>query len=255
MYKLYTSKLNPEVQFLWQCPKKGKLHYIDDRWYNKVRVGHDPIDGLMANLSAECNLSKRYTNHSIHSTVMGMLGEKYEGRIVIGWSGHKSEHTVKQYIRKLPTKQKREMSEYLADNMLPKKAKADPTQKFTFKSKAAETISKPPEQNPEPKPEPPEAVAVQDQQQPAVEFAIEPLDDAPPDDILINFLNAFEQPANNEVALPQAPQNVLQPVGNNNSNNKTMNIQSVQQVTPNKIVPAMYFPNSNVTINYHFSNN
>lgn len=53
----------------------------------------------MAELSAEAELSKTYTNHSIRSTVMGMLDELFEGRHVIALSGHKSENTIKQYAR------------------------------------------------------------------------------------------------------------------------------------------------------------
>lgn len=185
MFKLYKSKLNPEINFFWQRPKQGKIHYNDPRWYDRVRVGHDPIENFMAQLSVDAKLSRRYTNHSIRSTVMGILGEHYEGRKVIGLSGHKSENTVKQYIRKLPTKTKRDMSGTLTSNILPKQPKLD--KPFTFKStKASATISKPPQSAP---PEantkensaqvqlaPLQEVAIP---QPNVEFEIQALDDAP----------------------------------------------------------------------------
>lgn len=72
----------------------------------------------MADLSAEAQLSKRYTNHSIRSTVMGILDELFEGRHVIALSGHKSENTIKQYARRLAPKKKREMCEALHQNAI-----------------------------------------------------------------------------------------------------------------------------------------
>lgn len=76
---------------------------------------------------------------------MGLLEEEYEGQIIIGWSGHKSESTVKQYIRKLPPKKKREISQYLGNNIKPKVAKKDASS-FSFKPVAA-TVSVPPVKN------------------------------------------------------------------------------------------------------------
>lgn len=187
---------------------------------------------------------------------MGLLGELYEGRKVIGWSGHKSEAMVKQYVRKLSTKTKREMRGHLANEMMHKVPKMDTQQKYHFKAIPSATVSKPPEDQPV---QQAQAENAAPQPEPVVEFQIEPFDDAPSDDVLINFLNAFEMPQNNPVQndlqnapLPHQPTvpNVLQPVA---TNNNTMNIQNVKNVAPNQAVPAMYFPNSNVTINYHFN--
>lgn len=107
IYKLYMSKIHKDIPFLWQRPKYGKVHWNDKFWYDKIRVGREPLENFMALLSAEIPLSKRYTNHFIRSTVMGILGTKFEGRIVIATSGHKSESTVKQYVKKISTAQKR----------------------------------------------------------------------------------------------------------------------------------------------------
>lgn len=79
MFECYTSKLHKDQQWFWQCPKRGRLHYNDKIWYDKIRVGHEPIEDFLSRLSAEAQLSKWYTNHSIRSTVMGILSELYEG--------------------------------------------------------------------------------------------------------------------------------------------------------------------------------
>lgn len=94
------------MKYFWQRPKQGKIHYTDGLWYDRVRVGHGPLENFMSKLSTDANLSKRYTNHSIRSTVMGILGDEFEGRHVIGLSGHKSESTIKQYARKLSAAKK-----------------------------------------------------------------------------------------------------------------------------------------------------
>lgn len=109
MFKLYISKLNPKVDFLWQRPKAGTIYYTDEVWYDKVRVGHDPLERFMVFTGPEAGLSKKYTNHSIRSTVMGILSDEYEGREVIYWSGHASEGTIKQYVKRVPEKKQREM--------------------------------------------------------------------------------------------------------------------------------------------------
>lgn len=205
----------------------------------------------MAILSEEAGLSKRYTNHSIRSSVIGMLGEKYEGRIVIGLSGHKSENTIKQYARKLSAKKKREMSGFLASNIQAKEPKID-TPKFTFKSAPTATVSKPGENETVPPPQVPNP-AINEAQNP--QFEIQALDDAPPDDVLLQFLSQFDPaenpPANIGPPIPvpvQAPQPLQQNQNTMNIQNVS-NVQNVQQI-PRMPAPAMYFGgNSTVTIN------
>lgn len=79
LFKLYKKKTHPEFNYLWQCPKQGQLHWLHEKWYDRVQVGCEPLEGFMGILSGEASLSKRYTNRSIRSTVMGILGHKYEG--------------------------------------------------------------------------------------------------------------------------------------------------------------------------------
>lgn len=175
---------------------------------------------------------------------MGILGEIYEGRHVIAISGHKNENTIKQYVRKISAKKKREMCGTLADTILPKKPKESPN-KFTFKSKKpAETISKSPEKNPLQEVDNNLQVAV-----PAnnMEFNLEALDDAPNGDVLVQFLTKFEALEGQNVMPEQAVQVPQPPVA------QAMNIQNIQNVNPNNQMPTLYFPNSTVTINYNFN--
>lgn len=200
---------------------------------------------------------------------MGILSDQYEGRFVIGLSGHKSENTIKQYARKLSAKKKREMCGTLANNVVPKQAKMD--NKFTFKStKAVETVSKPLQDLP-----------IQDLQIPVqndpviqpqnIDFVIENMPEEPSDDALIQFLATLEKvqeghsdiAANNQLVVPEQPTiaaplaPAVQPNQMQKAVNNTMNIQNVQNVNqhpvPNQFLPGMYFPNSTVTINYHFA--
>lgn len=205
----------------------------------------------MAILSADAQLSKRYTNHSIRSTVMGLLGEAYEGRIVIGLSGHKSEQTVKQYIRRLPDKTKREMSNFLGENIQAKKAKPNSQPKFQFKKPAAATISKPSEDNPskaEIAPIPIEQNPTSDQEN--IQFELQALDDAPPDDVLLSFLNQFDPITENPP--PEMPKI---PFASNSNTMNISNVNNVQNMQENQAkMPNMFFGgHSTVTINYNFA--
>lgn len=204
---------------------------------------------------------------------MNILGERYTDRQVIGLSGHKSEGTVEQYARKLSSKIKKDMSGTLATNILPKVTPS--ANKFTFKStKPAETASKPP---PEDAPvvnmvqdnipiNPPENVQYEYQ---ALDINAEPVDD-----MLIAYLSQFDEPNQQQVSPPEAnvlaPQQIQQqpqqhvippilPQQQMASNpiqavaNNTMNIQhNIQNVNPGQRMPVLYFPGSNVTINYNF---
>lgn len=172
-------------------------------------------------------------------------------------SGHKSEHTIKQYARRLSAKKKRELSGTLSSIINAKEAKLETPEKLAVKAPTA-TVSKPPDvENSAPEnPNPPA------KNQP--EFEFEALDNAPPDDVLIQFLSQFDQPAN----LPNAPPNVPlpapvpvqapQPLQPNHTMNIQQNVKNVQnmQNVPRMPPPAMYFGgNSTVTINYNFGPN
>lgn len=198
IWRLYTSKLNKDVPFLWQRPKQGTIYYTDECWYDRVRVGHTPLESYMQLLSAQLSLSKAYTNHSIRSTVMGILGDEFEGREVIIWSGHASEGTIKQYVKRLPEKKKREMSEALAQNILPKKAKVqDPPQ---------QPIPHIQNENIQPNLQVAQNVEIEEAEEPTfdLQFGLEEMADGCDDAVLNKFLDDYEK--NMQVAVPNPPQ-------------------------------------------------
>lgn len=165
-----------------------------------------------------------------------------------------------------PRKKKREISASLTSNILPKKAKqndenvaavpANPQQQV-----AQQIVINDHVQQPLPQP------VLQEPDQPVfdLQYDLEELDDAPEDDILLKVLQEVEQ--ENQVQVPQGNASVSAPPKNDaivpapllpvpvnqlQHSNATMNIQNVQNNNPGKFTPAMYFPHSNVTINYNF---
>ena len=95
----------------------------DEQWYNKGRVGHDPLECFMKFLINDAKLSNNaYTNHSIRATVITNLNEKgFKACHIIAVTGHKLESTIKQNAKRCPETKKRQMSHALADEILPKK--------------------------------------------------------------------------------------------------------------------------------------
>ena len=113
------SKLNPDCNWLWQRPKK-KVHNADPVWYDNSPVGRDPLNNTMKNLSVNAGLSMVYKNHSIRATVVKNLDNKgFEARHIMATTGHKSEISIKNYVRKCPTRKMREMSDALAKSLIP----------------------------------------------------------------------------------------------------------------------------------------
>lgn len=158
------------------------------------------------------------------------------------------------YVCRISKKTKHDMSDTLADiAQPPKQQKLDtPKQKFQFKAIAPATVYKPEQEAP--------TETAKPLQQNEAQFDLQPLDNTPPDDVLLNFLQQFdpvtEQPPPNLAPMyqPQVLQPIPPPVANNLMN--TNNVQNVQNVAnPNhNMMPNMYFGgHSSVTINYNFS--
>lgn len=135
------------------------------------------------------------------------------------------------------------MSDYLGETIAPKKPKND---------NIPATISKPPETNQENQNTPPENDGNN------IQFELAALDDAPPDDVLLKFLQQFdpitEDPPQN-LAIPDKPAPELAEVLALMNTRNIQNVSNVQNVVPNqKILPHMYFGgNSTLTINYNFA--
>ena len=239
------SKLNENSNLLWQKARQGYIHYNDECWYEKSCVGQRSIESFMKSLckSAKLNL-REYTNHSIRATCIGTLDTKgFEAHHITAISSHKSESTIKTYSTKCLEGKKREMYEVLNASVVPNRPKT-------------ETISKPQD-----------IQIIQDQgkksstintsdlsdiginvnlnknnnsnQEMPPNFELAPFEDDD-DDFLLEYLRS--NPDNKpEQATVQAPPRM--------TTTNTMNTMS----TSIPVIPRMYFPNSNVTINYNFS--
>ena len=116
-YLLMKEKLNPNLDDLFQRPKKV-IKNFDEEWYDAVPVGRDPLNNAMKNLSKDAGLSRIYTNHCIRATVVTNLNEKgFEARDIMATTGHKSEASIRSYAKKCPEKRRKEMSDALSSKM------------------------------------------------------------------------------------------------------------------------------------------
>ena len=255
-WKLYTSKLSPKSNSLWQRPKQGYIHYIDEEWYDPRPVGKDMLERFMKlSLAKSVKLDGKYTNHSICATVINTLDMAgFEAHHIIKLMFHKNESTVKEYATKCPENKRKEMFQSLSDAMLPKSKKSKPPNATNATASCSTE---------------PNTVTLADVQNDLPNFTLQPIDEIETidDSLLTNLIydipNETENNDPNEQILEenavavqnQTPQNItpnfpLQPKTPKKTINtqfNTINNQAMQHF------PAMYFPNSNVTINYNFS--
>ena len=236
MFDLYMKKINKDVPFMWQRPKRN-VKYTDPIWYDKVRVRHDPLKRFMKFLCKDANLScLDYTNHSIRSTCLSKLDESgFEARHIIAVSGHKSESTIKKYAKKCPDTKKREMSSALGKAILPKKPKT-----ATVSKPLSDVTNTAQEQNFNIKEDLPN-------------FNLLPFDDDSSDTDLLNFLDNVDNHLQTVTSTDKtdntvAVQNAIAPTQTVTTNTVTNNLNS----NPSNFIPKMCFQNSTVTINYNF---
>ena len=241
-YELYLSKLNPNVNYLWQRAKKSFDPINDQSWFDAAPIGRDPLNWHMKILSEKAKLSQVYTNHCIRATVVTNLDQQgFEARDIMATTGHKSESSIRSYASKCPPKKRRMISDALASTMN--------TDRGNEKGK----ITKSPK-----KALAPVSIATKNQEAKIVQpnFAVDnpPImdifptfeqDDDIPDDEILDVLTQIEN--NNAEFVPTIAENTP----------KTVNVSAVSNianVTRNPMMmPRMYFPHSNVTIHYNFS--
>ena len=239
MFQLYNSKLNKKSNRLWQKPHQGSIFYLDEYWYESRHIGHDQINSFMKNLTKDAKLDGTigYTNHSIRSSCITTLDTSgFGARHITAISSHKNESTIKTYSAKCPENKRKEMYQALNESVVPKK-----------KKKIAETVSKPPKEGNL------GTINVQHLQEldmnannnnantdplPA-NFDLVPFEFDEDDQAIMEYLRKF--PEDEAASLP-----IDEPKKQVTTNNTTM-------MSSMPVVPKMYFPHSNVTINYNFS--
>lgn len=244
-FHLYLEKLNAENNNLWQRPK-ARVTDFNDAWFDNAPVGAHTLGNFMKKLSKHANLSTEYTNHSIRATVITALDQNnIEARHICGISGHRSEETIRSYSKRCPSKKKREMADIMSEklgNPPPKKCKPDPKQRCD---------------DPE---DPPNQAPVVIPENAKFEDWV-PIENNKDDFVLSQIISEIEK-ENADVNIPQLPNPdnsgqalvpMLQQIATTSVPNmqapKVLNFSQAQNFP---VVPKMYFPNSNVTINYNF---
>ena len=203
-------------------------------------------------------LDGNYMNHSIRATVISTLdAHGFEACHIMKLSSHKNESTIKEYAVKCPDNKRKEMFSSLSNAMQPKFKKIKP--KILATSIVTQDINDDNDdsQNNTNPPTPQQTVPdVNDIKENLPNFNLEPMDnfDTIDDTVLQDLLsdNFMDTNPITENIQPQAvTPAVKNPPKTINTQVNTFHIPSQMQNFPR--VPAMYFPNSNVTINYNFS--
>ena len=225
MYELYISKLNKQSTRLWQKPKQGEIFYIDEEWYEKRHVGHDPLERFMKFLAKDANLSTNiYSNHSIRATCICTLDNNgFEARHITAISGHKNESTIKTYATKCPDEKKKEMYQALNTTIVQKKQVDKPEKEFSTIN--MNDIHENPQEN--------SNNNNNNNSDLPENFELIPFEnDEETDNFLLDYIRSN-------------PEEQIVKTTTNTTNTVTTNSIPV--------VPRMYFPHSNVTINYNFT--
>lgn len=273
-------KLNNSCNELWQKPKIN-VQGPEKEWFVNQVLGKDTLNNAMKNLSAAANLSKIYTNHSIWATVVTVMDENdCPTRHIQATTGHKSESSIKAYAKKISAKKRREICELLQNQMEnDEEVQPAPQQQVIQEIQnqapppAIEIPNKNPivdvPQAPTNLPEPPAfdnfVPAPQDFWPENAE--LQSLDEVNDQGLVQALANIEQENANMGIAPPQAvpvPQIEVQrnnsafPIALQNNQNplqqlNVSNVANVSNFQPGNQLPAMYFPNSSVTINYNFN--
>ena len=181
-------------------------------------------------------LSTTYTNHCIHaSTVTQLDVQGFEARLIMAVSGHKSENSIKSYSFVCPDNKKREMFDALASK--------------------AKTVTE--SNKPQQKSVPTDVQALQN-----ANFNIEPIfpdDDEDPleTENLLQIIDKIEKENSQLAVVPATPPkergNVVPSVKQDDNQLMNMNLMNIQNFNRASPFPHMFFPHSNVTINYNIN--
>ena len=91
-FKLYVSRLNPNIESFFQRPK---VCPASDVWYDAQVLGTKSLEQMMKKISKEANLSVMYTNHCIRATAISILDSHgFEVRHIMAISGHRPESSI-----------------------------------------------------------------------------------------------------------------------------------------------------------------
>lgn len=260
-FKLYIGKLHRDNNWLWQRPKKV-VHDQFGPWFDNSPIGKNTLDNFMKTLSKNAETHTIYTNHCIRATSITTWDENnIQARHIIGVSGHKSEETIRSYSRNVAPAKKREMADILSTKMgnPPKKAKGDDNNFGTINMEDIDFEDWVPIENNRNDFDLGDVLNTieNERQNNQGNIMLNTAPNPPPTGQMQPTSNENINPTQfNQIALPNAdPQpstsHQVLPAPNNpgQTNNQVLNFSSAQNYP---LIPKMYFPNSNVTINYNF---
>ena len=111
-YRMYLDRLEPSNEYLWQSPHR-KFNASLKYWYTKQHLGKNTLSAFMMDISKECHLSIRYTNHSIRATGISVLTRQdFTNSEIMAVSGHESVQSLSIY-QKTGSKEKLEIGNVL----------------------------------------------------------------------------------------------------------------------------------------------
>ena len=111
--KKYIARLNPQCEWMWQRPK-NLVSDQDDTWYVNVPLGKSTLAVMTKKISEFAGCSQSYTNHSLRATSVTLLDHAgYTSRDIMSVSGHRSESSIKNYVR-TSEEQKKKMSDTIS---------------------------------------------------------------------------------------------------------------------------------------------
>jgi len=112
-FELYTEKLNPACDVLFQMPNDN-YNINDDIWYHNKPMGKNTLGLLMLSIPNDASLSKTYTNHSLPSrSITTLVGDSFEDRDIKTVSKHKCLDSVESYCKDSSFAKKKKMSNTL----------------------------------------------------------------------------------------------------------------------------------------------
>ena len=208
---------------------------IQEEWFENQVVGRDPLNNAMKLLSERAKLSQMYTNHCIRACVVTKLDEEgFEARHIMVVSSHKCENSIKTYASKCPETKKKEMFEALAQPFvnpsIPFKEQNQNVQKSVVPQQSINT---------------PDQANFQ-----LVDMFPDMEEDPLSNDQFLEAINKIER--ENMQCVPN--QQVNQQPANYNTSGSQITSNYIQNVqNRNNPKPHMFFPHSNVTINYNFN--
>ena len=116
-YNKYIEHLNPDNEFLWQYPLQVIKAANPNVWFGLQKMGKNTLSEFMPDVSTECKLSKRYTNHSVRVTGATILTRmNFSASEIMSVTGHKSVQSLARY-QKTQDKQKINMGNVMHQSM------------------------------------------------------------------------------------------------------------------------------------------